>query len=154
MPVVARLAEAAEAYHPVEVSLTGASHRLQDIPGSAHYIGQSTLEKYDYPDVNRVLYMVPGVNIREEDGFPRKIRVGRMVKPGRGGKDKVVVVPFGIDTAPWLAVEARRDGPFLFVGRLVPYKGLEVLLDAVASWFSRLAMRILHGPEDQAPVPG
>ncbi|MGD9212524.1 MAG: DUF444 family protein [Desulfobacteraceae bacterium] len=30
---------------------------------------------------------------RAEDGFPRKIRVGRMIKPGRGGKDKVVVVP-------------------------------------------------------------
>ena len=30
---------------------------------------------------------------REEDGFPRKIRIGRLVKPGRGGKDKVVVVP-------------------------------------------------------------
>lgn len=30
---------------------------------------------------------------REKDGFPRKIRVGRMIKPGRGGKDKVVVVP-------------------------------------------------------------
>jgi uncharacterized sporulation protein YeaH/YhbH (DUF444 family) len=30
---------------------------------------------------------------REKDGFPRKIKVGRMVKPGRGGTDKVVVVP-------------------------------------------------------------
>ncbi len=30
---------------------------------------------------------------RQKDGFPPKIRVGRMVKPGRGGKDKVVVVP-------------------------------------------------------------
>jgi uncharacterized sporulation protein YeaH/YhbH (DUF444 family) len=30
---------------------------------------------------------------RHKDGFPRKIRVGRMVKPGRGGTDKVVVVP-------------------------------------------------------------
>ena len=30
---------------------------------------------------------------REKDGFPRKIRVGRMIKPGRGGKDKVVVIP-------------------------------------------------------------
>ncbi|MBW1896617.1 MAG: DUF444 family protein [Deltaproteobacteria bacterium] len=29
---------------------------------------------------------------REKDGFPRKIRVGRMIKPGRGGKDKIVVV--------------------------------------------------------------
>jgi len=30
---------------------------------------------------------------REKDGFPRKVKVGRMIKPGRGGKDKVVVVP-------------------------------------------------------------
>jgi uncharacterized sporulation protein YeaH/YhbH (DUF444 family) len=30
---------------------------------------------------------------REEDGFPRKIRIGRLVKPGRGGQNKVVVVP-------------------------------------------------------------
>lgn len=30
---------------------------------------------------------------REEDGFPRKIRVGRLVKPGKGGKGSVVVVP-------------------------------------------------------------
>jgi uncharacterized sporulation protein YeaH/YhbH (DUF444 family) len=30
---------------------------------------------------------------RKADGFPPKVRVGRMVKPGRGGTDKVVVVP-------------------------------------------------------------
>jgi len=30
---------------------------------------------------------------REKDGFPRKIRVGKLIKPGRGGEDKVVVVP-------------------------------------------------------------
>ena len=30
---------------------------------------------------------------REEDGFPRKIRVGKLVKPGRGTAGKVVVVP-------------------------------------------------------------
>jgi len=34
---------------------------------------------------------------RESDGFPRKIRVGRMVKPGRGGKDRVVVVPTTVE---------------------------------------------------------
>ncbi|HEX9080125.1 MAG TPA: hypothetical protein VF795_11080, partial [Desulfuromonadaceae bacterium] len=30
---------------------------------------------------------------REQDGFPRKIKVGKLVKPGRGGKGRVVVVP-------------------------------------------------------------
>ena len=34
---------------------------------------------------------------REEDSFPRKIRVGKMIKPGRGGKDKVVVVPTTVE---------------------------------------------------------
>ena len=34
---------------------------------------------------------------REVDGFPKKIRVGRMVKPGKGGKDKIVVVPTTVE---------------------------------------------------------
>lgn len=31
--------------------------------------------------------------VREEDGFPRKIRIGRLVRPGRGGKEQFVIVP-------------------------------------------------------------
>ena len=34
---------------------------------------------------------------REKDGFPRKIRVGRLVKPGKGGKDKIVIVPTTVE---------------------------------------------------------
>lgn len=34
---------------------------------------------------------------REKDGFPRKIRVGRMIKPGKDSKDKVVVVPTTVE---------------------------------------------------------
>lgn len=34
---------------------------------------------------------------REKDGFPRKIRVGRLVKPGKGGKDRIVVVPTTVE---------------------------------------------------------
>ena len=36
-------------------------------------------------------------NQREKDGFPRKIRIGRLVKPGKGGKNKVVVVPTTVE---------------------------------------------------------
>jgi len=35
--------------------------------------------------------------LRETDGFPRKIRVGRLIKPGKGGKDKIVVVPTTVE---------------------------------------------------------
>jgi len=34
---------------------------------------------------------------REEDGFPRKIRIGRLVKPGHGGKDRIVIVPTTVE---------------------------------------------------------
>ena len=34
---------------------------------------------------------------REKDGFPRKIRVGKMIKPGKTGKGKVVVVPTTVE---------------------------------------------------------
>ncbi len=34
---------------------------------------------------------------REKDGFPRKIRVGKMIKPGSDGDDKVVVVPTTVE---------------------------------------------------------
>lgn len=35
--------------------------------------------------------------LREKDGFPRKIRIGRLVKPGRGGKEKIIVVPTTVE---------------------------------------------------------
>jgi uncharacterized sporulation protein YeaH/YhbH (DUF444 family) len=53
---------------------------------------------------------------REKDGFPRKIRVGRMIKPGLRGKDKVVVVPTTVeekfihDTSEPASEEAPSSG--------------------------------------------
>jgi uncharacterized sporulation protein YeaH/YhbH (DUF444 family) len=34
---------------------------------------------------------------REEDGFKRKIRIGQIVKPGSGGKEKIIVVPTTVE---------------------------------------------------------
>jgi uncharacterized sporulation protein YeaH/YhbH (DUF444 family) len=34
---------------------------------------------------------------REEDGFPRKIRLGRLVKPGKGEKGRIIVVPTTVE---------------------------------------------------------
>lgn len=46
-------------------------------------------------------------------------------------RSRVAVLPFGIASSPWLGVEPKGTGPFLFVGRLVPYKGLSVLFEAL-----------------------
>ena len=34
---------------------------------------------------------------RQADGFPRKIRIGRLIKPGKSGKEKIVVVPTTVE---------------------------------------------------------
>ena len=34
---------------------------------------------------------------REKDGFPKKINVGKLVKPGKGGKEKIILVPTTIE---------------------------------------------------------
>lgn len=47
--------------------------------------------------VHSLDYLLERDRQREEDGFPRKIRVGKMVKPGGDGDDKVVVVPTTVE---------------------------------------------------------
>jgi glycosyltransferase involved in cell wall biosynthesis len=54
-------------------------------------------------------------------------------------RDKVVVIPYGLDPTPYdvpdlpaRAGEAARPPTLLFVGRLVAYKGVDVLLRAMA----------------------
>ncbi len=42
-------------------------------------------------------YLLERDEQREEDGFPRKIRIGKMVKPSQNGDDKVVVVPTTVE---------------------------------------------------------
>lgn len=34
---------------------------------------------------------------REKDGFPRKIRIARLVRPGQGKKEKIVIVPTSVE---------------------------------------------------------
>jgi rhamnosyl/mannosyltransferase len=56
-------------------------------------------------------------------------------------RDRVVVIPFGADPDEWPTnerdtddIRARHPGPIvLFLGRLVWYKGVEVLIEAMAS---------------------
>ncbi|MCK5515803.1 MAG: DUF444 family protein [Desulfobulbaceae bacterium] len=42
-------------------------------------------------------YLLARDKQREKDGFPRKIRVGKMVKPSQNGDDKIVIVPTTVE---------------------------------------------------------
>jgi len=61
-------------------------------------------------------------------------------------RDRVAVIPFGIDPAPF-AAEPAGDGPFVFVGRLVRYKGLGVLLEAMTGLPGAELAIVGEGPE-------
>jgi len=79
--------------------------------GTFSALRQSCYEYHDLLDLQAMtaLQFTPNVSIRsidellerdrqrEKDGFPRKINVGRLIKPGKSGKDKVVIVPSTVE---------------------------------------------------------
>ena len=78
----------------------------------------------------------------------------------RPHRDKCMVVPLGVDLARFAGLDRRKDaaaalrarygGPLvLFVGRLRAYKGLHVLLEAMAHVHGRLVI-VGDGPEREA----
>lgn len=51
------------------VAIIGSKEAAQNLPASGAYLGAEDLHKYNISDVNRALRQVPGVSLREEDGF-------------------------------------------------------------------------------------
>ncbi len=92
---------------PIEISeivvervmLTGGRRGLDEIPGSAHYLGPRELEKFSYSDVHRVLASVPGVYVQEEDGYGLRPNIG-LRGTGSERSAKITVMEDGVLIAP------------------------------------------------------
>lgn len=89
------------------IQILGHNNKLRTEAGSATLIGEAELEKFKFDDITRVLYNVPGINIREEDGFGLRPNIGfRGATPERSKKITVMEDGILIGPAPYSAPAA------------------------------------------------
>ncbi|MDX1903191.1 MAG: TonB-dependent receptor [Thermonemataceae bacterium] len=80
-----------------EVTIIG--NRGKSIPGSGQSINIHQLEKLNQPNINNVLRVVPGVNIRDEEGFGLRPNIGLRGTPVNRST-KITLMEDGILIAP------------------------------------------------------
>jgi Fe(3+) dicitrate transport protein len=107
-----------------KVSIIGADAGEGRVVGSAHAIGEEELERRENDDVHRVLADVPGVYVREEDGFGLRPNIGlRGASSDRSAKvtlmeDGVLLAPapYAAPAAYYFPIMTRMAGVEVFKG--------------------------------------
>ena len=90
-----------------EVLVTGGKDAIRTLSGSAYLLDEAQLEQFDYPDLNKVLSTLPGVYIRQEDGFGLRPNIGlRGVTSERSQKITILEDGVLITPAPYSAPAA------------------------------------------------
>lgn len=106
------------------ITIISHGDKLRTESGSATLVSEVELEKYEYDDIHRILAKVPGVNIREEDGYGLRPNIGfRGVTPERSKKvtileDGVLIgpAPYSAPAAYYFPVTKRMTAVEVFKG--------------------------------------
>ncbi|MEI6894490.1 MAG: TonB-dependent receptor [Colwellia sp.] len=103
-----RSGEQPSANKQVEViSIFGSHNQLETATGSAVVIGEAELDLFEFDDIHRVLQSVPGVYIREEDGYGLRPNIGlRGATSERSSKIAIMEDGILIAPAPYAAPAA------------------------------------------------
>ncbi len=131
-------------------SIIGHGDKLRTEAGSATLIGETELEKFKFDDINRVLYNVPGVNIREEDGYGLRPNIGfRGATPERSKKITVMEDGIIIGPAPYSAPAAYYFPMMSKMTSLEVFKGPAGTKYGPNTVYGALNMTTRAVPDDQ-----
>ncbi len=97
------LSSAQDAFEPIELlaplTVIGDGGDLAELSGSGYLVSGEELKALNTTNINRVLAKVPGVYVREEDGFGNFPNIS--IRGGDGTRsEKVTMMEDGILTAP------------------------------------------------------
>lgn len=106
------------------ITIFGVEEDFDRISGSAHRVEEETLEEYQYDDINRVLNQVPGVYVREEDGYGLRPNIG--LRGGSSDRSQKVTLmedgvlfgpaPYSAPAAYYFPLTTRMTGVEVFKG--------------------------------------
>jgi Fe(3+) dicitrate transport protein len=103
-----------------QVTIVG--DRTNSIPGAGQYINRRTLEKLNQPNINNVLRIIPGVNIRDEEGFGLRPNIGLRGTPVNRSA-RITLMEDGILIAP----APYADPSAYYFPTFARMRGVEVL---------------------------
>lgn len=106
------------------ITIIGSQDKLERASGSAHRVSAKMLETQEHDDVHRVLKQVPGVYIRDEDGFGLRPNIGlRGAASDRSAKvslmeDGVLMAPapYSAPAAYYFPLTTRLNGLEVYKG--------------------------------------
>jgi Fe(3+) dicitrate transport protein len=81
------------------VTITGDAEDRSRASGSIHKIDEASLKQWHYSDVNRILEEVPGVYLRQEDGYGLRPNIGMRGSDANRSK-KITLMEDGVLFAP------------------------------------------------------
>ncbi|MGH8502178.1 MAG: TonB-dependent receptor family protein [Gammaproteobacteria bacterium] len=106
------------------ITIIGDREAVLTAPGAAHVIDEEELQKFKYDDVHRVLASVPGVYIREEDGYGLRPNIGiRGANSDRSSKVTLMEDGILLAPAPYAAPAAYYFPTFERITSVEVFKG-------------------------------